>query len=208
MEESKDKHSDEETWDYSKVEEGKPLKYNVHTILQNISNEKVRKFAKSISIPFAVLLLNLDKNMNIGLTIRTAAAMGCSDVYIIGRKRYDARSVVGSQNYINIHKLPSIDAKTFFKENNLLPLVIEQGGVPIEKFSFKPMIRHSYSGGPKPVIMLGTEGTGIPKEWIEVGTCISIPQVGVIRSLNVSICASMIIYEYVKQWREVKESLI
>jgi tRNA G18 (ribose-2'-O)-methylase SpoU len=198
----------EEDWDYSKVEEGKPLKYNVHSLFQSLPNEMVRKYSKSSSIPFAVLMLNLEKNMNIGLTIRTAAAMGCSDVYIIGKKRYDARSVVGSQNYINIHKLPSIDAKTFFKENNLLPLVIEQGGTPLEEFSFKSMIRDSYSGGPKPIVMLGNEGMGVPKEWIEVGVCISISQAGLIRSLNVAICASMVIYEYTKQWREVRGSLI
>jgi tRNA G18 (ribose-2'-O)-methylase SpoU len=69
------------------------------------------------------------------------------------------------------------------------------------------MIRENFRGGPKTVILLGTEGTGIPKEWLDVGECISISQLGVIRSLNVSVCASMVIYEYTKQWREVAESL-
>jgi tRNA G18 (ribose-2'-O)-methylase SpoU len=198
----------EEDWDYSKIDEGRHLKYNVHSLLQSIPNEKVQRIAKMTSVPFGILMLNLDKNMNIGITIRTAAAMGCSDLYIVGRKKYDARSVVGAKNYINIHKLSTIDPETFFKENNLLPIVIEQGGVPLEKFSFKSMIRSVSTGGPKPVIILGTEGTGVPKEWMKIGQCISITQLGVIRSLNVSVCASMLIYEYTKQWKEVMDGLI
>ena len=191
-------------WDYSNIELENGLKYNVHTLFQDMSNEKVIKYSKKFSIPLAILLINLDGNMNIGMSIRSASILGCSDVYIIGKKKYDARSAVGAKNYINIHKIPEIDPETFFKENNLFPILVEQGGEALETFNFKTIIRQSEKDGLKPIILLGSESKGIPKEWMKVGPCVSISQLGIVRSMNVSIAASIVLYEFTKQWRELQ----
>ncbi len=181
---------------------GKPLLYNVHTLLQPIPNDHVKKLAKAQAIPLALLLFNLDGNMNVGMILRTAVVLGCSTVYLVGKKRYDPRSTVGAKNYITIHHVPSIDdPKLFFDSNNLQPILLEQGGEPLETFSFAPFLKESTTK--LPTIVLGCESTGIPPSWLEakLGPTISISQMGVLRSLNVSIAASIFLYEYVKQWR-------
>jgi tRNA G18 (ribose-2'-O)-methylase SpoU len=194
---------DSELWAVNPHSKGSPLKYNVHNVFQDMPNEKAQMIAKTLHIPFAILLFNLDGNMNIGMTVRTAVVMGCSDVYIIGKKKYDPRGAVGAKNYIHIHRFAEINPSTFFQENNLIPILIEQGGIPLEDFNFKPYIQQSELGF-KPIIVMGSEGTGIPSEWLELnlGPRITISQMGILRSLNVSIASSIVVYEYTKQWRK------
>ncbi len=181
---------------------GKPLLYNVHTVLQPISNDHVKELAKAQAIPLALLLFNLDGNMNVGMILRTAVVFGCSTVYLVGKKHYDARSTVGAKHYLTIHHIPSIDDPvTFFDTNNLQPILLEQGGEPLETFSFAPYIKQTKK---LPTIVLGCESKGIPSSWLsaKLGPVVSISQMGVLRSLNVSIAGSVILYEYMKQWRE------
>jgi tRNA (guanosine-2'-O-)-methyltransferase len=190
-------------WSEEPVGKGQILKYNVHTCLQDIPNQKVQTIAKQLSIPLAVLLLNLDGNMNIAMSIRSAVALGCSDIYIVGKRQYDSRGAVGAKNYITIHRYKEIHPAQFFQENKLLPILIEQAGTPIEEFTFKPYFEETMQGY-KPVIIMGSEGEGIPQEWLSLhlGPRVTIPQMGVLRSLNVSVACSIVLYEYMKQWRK------
>ena len=201
MDESQ-RSSEDDLWTEGPVGKGQILKYNVHNCFQEMPNDKVKIIAKKFQIPLAVMLLNLDGNMNIAVSIRTATAMGCSDVYIVGKRRYDARGTVGAKNYITIHRFAEIDPTAFFQEHKLLPILVEQGGTPLDEFSFKPYIEESETW--KPVIIMGSESHGIPQDWLHprLGPCITIPQMGILRSLNVSVASSMVLYEYTKQWRK------
>ena len=50
------------------------------------------------------------------------------------------------------------------------------------------------------VLLLGKEKEGIPVKFLHVvDVCVEIPQLGVIRSLNVHVSASLAIWEYTKQ---------
>ena len=53
---------------------------------------------------------------------------------------------------------------------------------------------------PKCIVLLGEEQRGVPVELINlVDTCVEIPQLGVLRSLNVHVSASLLIWEFTKQ---------
>ena len=191
-----------ELWDDSRLSEPSLLKYNVHAPLQELPTEKVQKFAKAAALPLALMLYNLNGDMNIGMSIRTAVILGCSDVYVVGRRKYDRRPEVGAKNYINIHRMKEVGPE-FFRENNLVPIVLEQGGQPLEEFSFKPYLPNKLEEGQKIVFLVGSESMGLPKAFMKSlgAPIISISQYGVMRSLNVSIAASIVLYEYSKQWR-------
>jgi len=148
------------------------------------------------------MLFNLDGNMNIAMSIRTAAVLGCSDVWVIGKRTYDARPEVGSKNYINVHKLNTINLSTFFEENGLTPILIEQGGESLEEMNFKPFMT-------RPVcFVMGSESHGIPDELLAMKyPRVSISQYGLVRSLNVSIAASIVMYEFLKQWRRYRKDI-
>lgn len=62
--------------------------------------------------------------------------------------------------------------------------------VSLEKFSFPK----------KCVLVLGKEKEGVPAELIQwLDYCVEIPQLGVVRSLNVHVCASIMLFEYTRQ---------
>jgi tRNA G18 (ribose-2'-O)-methylase SpoU len=192
-----------ESWDESQVEKPSNLKYNVHGPFQNMTTERVHQIAVATALPVTLMLFNVNGDLNIGMSIRTAAILGCSDVYVVGRRKYDRRSEVGAKNYIAIHRLPMVDA-AFFKENRLCPVLIEQGGTMLESFSFKSLLPGRLEPGYRVVFIVGSEADGLPVDFMKsLGPCpkISISQYGVMRSFNVSIAASIVLYEYSRQWR-------
>lgn len=189
-------------WDESRSAEPSLLKYNVHTPLQNLPVETVKTLSQKLALPLTLMMYNLHGDMNIGMSVRTAVIYGCSDVYIIGKKRYDRRPEVGAKNYIKLHRYASISA-SFFHENKLVPIFVEQGGTLLEDFSFKSYLPQSLEPGWKLCFVMGSESFGLSKDMLkEIGApVLTISQYGVMRSLNVSIATGILLYEYTKQWR-------
>lgn len=189
-------------WDETRMNEPTLLKYNVHTPLQSLPATTLQRISQATALPVTLMLYNLNGDMNIGMSIRTAVILGCSDVYVVGRKKYDRRPEVGAKNYIQIHRYQTIEP-TFFQENKLIPIFIEQGGAPLEEFSFKPYLPAKLEEEWKVVFVMGSESFGLPVSLLKAlnAPILSISQYGVMRSLNVSIAASIVLYEYSKQWR-------
>lgn len=190
-------------WDDSRLKESSLLKYNVHTPLQNLPVDKLKTISEKLSLPLGLMLFNLNGDMNVGMAIRTAVILGCSDVYVIGRRKYDRRPEVGAKNYIQIHRHQSIESN-FFADNKLLPILVEQGGTPLEAFSFKSYLPKAIPAGWKVVFVVGSESHGLPKQLLQAlhAPIVTISQYGILRSLNVAIAASILLYEYTRQWRE------
>lgn len=176
------------------------IKYNVHTCIQHLPVDQLKASSVKLCLPVHLMLFNLDGNMNIAMSVRSAAVLGCSDVWIVGRRKYDARPEVGAKNYIRVHKVDIVDPE-FFASKGLQPFMIEQGGTPLEEMNFKPCIR----GPTTPCFIMGSEGHGLPEEFIKVmkptAQTLTISQYGLVRSLNVSIAASIVMYEYLRQMR-------
>lgn len=191
----------DELWSESRMTEPSLLKYNVHTPLQGMPVEKIKKLSKGLALPLVLMMYNLNGDMNVGMSVRTAVIYGCSDIYIVGKKRYDRRPEVGAKNYIQFHRLQTIPS-SFFHENKLLPVFVEQGGVPLDEFSFKPYFPKTLDEGWKLCLVMGSESYGIPSDMIkEMGApVVTISQYGVMRSLNVSIATGIVLYEVTKQW--------
>lgn len=179
--------------------------YNVYKIIKKQPLEKLQSISKKLALPVHLMLMNLDGNANIAMSIRTATVLGCSDVWIVGKMKYDQRAAVGAKNFINIHKLDSLkNPMDFFKEKGIQPFIVEQGGQPLEDYSFKAFIG-------KPVcFILGAEKGGFKKEFLDEmcdAPKLTISQYGVMKCLNVSISASIVMYEFMKQWRNKRIDL-
>jgi hypothetical protein len=92
------------------------IKYNVHTPFQGFAPERCSEIADKLSIPVHLMLLNLDGNMNVAMSVRSAAVLGISDVWIVGRRKYDARPEVGAKHYVRVHKTGDLaDPMAFFE---------------------------------------------------------------------------------------------
>lgn len=193
--------NESDAWDESRMGEPTLLKYNVHTPLQGMPVEKVKALSEGLSLPLTLMMYNLNGDMNVGMCVRTAVIYGCSDMYIVGKKRYDRRPEVGAKNYIRFHRFPSITS-SFFHEHKLLPIFVEQGGTFLEDFSFKRYLPQTLEKGWKVCLVMGSESFGIPKEMLKEldAPILTISQYGVMRSLNVSVATGIVLYEFTKQW--------
>lgn len=178
--------------------------FNVHDKYKTLTVEELRDVCKNESLPFRVCALSVEGDLNTGMICRTASILGVEKIYIFGRRKFDRRSLVGAQNYLPIERVSGLDENgvlslKMFKElverDNLLPILVEQGGVDIRKIT-------EVISNKVPCLVFGNEASGIPKEFIDEGyICISIPQRGVLRSLNVAACGAIIIWEFAKFYR-------
>ena len=134
------------------------------------------------------------------MAIRSAALFGFSDVYIVGRRKRDKRGDVGACNYIKVHQVETINDE-YFKENKLMPIIVEQNGHPLEEFDFRPYFPKTISNEYKVAFIVGSEQEGVNIKLN--GPMITISQYGVMRSFNVAMASSIIMYEYTRQWRKL-----
>lgn len=186
------------------------IKYNVHDLFQRMDNDKVKKLSLKLSLPAVLVLFNVDGGINISMAIRSAALFGFSDVYIVGRRKRDKRGDVGACNYINVKQIPHIN-NDFFKENKLMPIILEQNGQPLEEFDFHPYFPKSNSSAFNGTTSNGTSFkvafiVGSEQEGVNIKIdcpIVTISQYGVMRSFNVAMASSIVMYEYTRQWRKM-----
>jgi len=177
------------------------IKYNVQNVFQRMDNDKVKNISLQMSLPAALILFNVDGGINISMAIRSAALFGFSDVYIVGRRKRDKRGDVGACNYIKVHQVDTINDK-YFEENNLMPIIVEQNGQPLEEFNFGPYFpKSTLCNIFKVAFIVGSEQEGVNIKL--TGPTITISQYGVMRSFNVAMASSIVMYEYTRQWRKL-----
>ena len=136
---------------------------------------------------------------NVGAIIRSADQFGASLVIIpdhrgtkdIENNEVIARSSAGSVAWVPVAQVTNlVRTVQLLKEEGFWVYGADAGGESIEKFSFTP----------KSVIIMGNEGSGIAKLLSEqCDSIISIPTMGKIDSLNVSVAAGVLLYEVYRQ---------
>jgi len=181
---------------------------NVHDHLKHLSVPELRRIQASEMNKFEVAFLNIEGDLNISVMIRSACLMGASRAHVMGRRKYDQRGTVGAQNYMTVERVDALDDSRrdfytstildYFQKHQLCPIFIEQGGMQLGNAFTESTIRDVILNKlddcyHTPVIVMGNESTGIPEDLIIASKLkipntmvISIPQVGVIRSFNVS----------------------
>ena len=174
--------------------------WNVRDDLKHLKKEEIQEIAKEATLPFAVLALNVTGELNIGMMMRTACLMGAELFIIYGHPKIDGRSTVGAHNWLNIKiidaRIPNSLDLNYTKlyptlaELNYTPIFFDTGGISINNLDMKSACLT------KPCLVFGNEGLGIPKEIIQDHTIVTIPQRGVLRSLNVSNAASIAIFQF------------
>ena len=195
---------------------------NIDNIHKSVDEVKIRNVSKKSHNNFDVMIFNFNGSLNVGNIMRIACIYGVDTFHILGRKMYDSRSCVGSDKLINlkINKsiikdmpdkacYPEIDYIKFseyLEENKISPIFIEQGGTSILDFNFNELQLDNN----KPVFIFGNETHGIDGKLLNYCKnlkgfkVLSIPQFGILKSLNVSNSASIILWEYFKSYEKRK----
>lgn len=133
--------------------------------------------------PFSIACMNFGIDFNIASVIRNANAFLASNVYVVGRRKWDRRGAVGSYHYLNMHYVKEVDELP--NEYTWVAVDNVEGAEPIESFEWPT----------NPLIILGQESVGISKDILDrCKKTVYIRQYGSVRSLNVA-CASAIIMQ-------------
>jgi tRNA G18 (ribose-2'-O)-methylase SpoU len=181
------------------------MSFNVHDHYKDLSVEDLKLISNATRLPYAVCLLNLEYDLNIGNCIRTAHIFGAERVFIFGRRRYDLRSTVGANHYTNIVKYDFDELtndevictqfENMVSEYSLYPLLIDKT-INSRDISDSHVYTKPYAK--TPCLVFGNENSGIPTCLTDKYLCFHIPQRGVIRSLNVASAAAVAMYEFSK----------
>jgi len=143
-----------------------------------------------------VCMEGVHKSHNLAAVVRTADAIGVSDVHAIWKsEEMEVRggSAAGSQNWIDVHNYSSTkDAIEVLKKQGMQVLVTNLSDTAVD---FREI---DYT---KPTaIILGQEKFGASDIALEMADQdIVIPMVGMVQSLNVSVACSVVLYEAQRQ---------
>jgi tRNA (guanosine-2'-O-)-methyltransferase len=143
-----------------------------------------------------VCMEGVHKSHNLAAVVRTADAIGVSDVHAIWKsEEMEVRggSAAGSQNWIDVHNYSNTkDAIDKLKQQGMQVLVTNLSDTAVD---FREI---DYT---KPTaIILGQEKFGASDVALEMADQdIVIPMVGMVQSLNVSVACSVVLYEAQRQ---------
>lgn len=178
---------------------------NVHNQYKSLTVDELKEVQRSETFPFAVCLLSVTGDLNIGVAIRSALLHGAQKAIVYGRRKFDNRSLVGAQNYIDIERIEGFDDEgnlcplkwqQYLDLYNYYPVYCETGGIELQNARWNNIINSADDYNCIPLLIFGAEGTGIPESFImNYDIKISIPQRGVLRSFNVSAAMSMICWD-------------
>jgi tRNA G18 (ribose-2'-O)-methylase SpoU len=138
-----------------------------------------------------VLIVNILYDNNAGNIVRSANAFGVKEIILYGHKKFDRRASVGTEFYSHFRNLKYVeDLKTVFEEYDLVVAVENvKEAEPLESFKWQK--------DKNTLLVFGQESSGIPQEILSRSHYkIQIEQIGSVRSLNVSVAAGIVMYDY------------
>jgi len=142
---------------------------------------------------FVIVLDNLKPSFNIGKIFRSGDAFGARAVHLIGTDYFDVKSAKGSFKWLPAHFHATFDEcyEQLIAEGYTLFVLEPDAPQPLHKMELPQ----------KSAFVFGHEEHGISfdKNSYQGIETIKVPQVGRVESLNVSIAASIVMYEYLRQ---------
>jgi len=151
-------------------------------------------------IQLSVVATLVDKLPNLAGLCRTCEMFHASSLVVADRSAFSGSAQFTSISLHAEHWLPIAEVRP----DHLEAYLAEQRRrgfqvVAVEQTSTSTSLPQ-FVWPEKAVLLLGKEKEGIPAEYLRmVDTCVEIPQLGVIRSLNVHVSAAIMLYDCVRQ---------
>lgn len=143
--------------------------------------------------PFHVAIENWQHDRNIGGVVRNANAFLASEVHIVGRRRWNRRGAMVTEQYQHLrHHATIADLASYSHEHHLTIVGIDniEGSVPIET---TPLPRDA-------ILLFGQEGPGLSPEASKIADLVcSIEMFGSTRSINASVASGIAMHAWIRQ---------
>lgn len=146
-----------------------------------------------------MLVYNIGKKKNFGDILRSAAAFGVKEVFVVGAKKLSTFGNQGTQRYCKFRHFDTLEeAKSELKTRGITLVGIEIADKAL------PVQSHPFSG--PTCFMSGNEGTGMNEQQLEAcDSFVFIPQYsGATASLNVA-TATGIVFHHFALWAGKEE---
>jgi tRNA G18 (ribose-2'-O)-methylase SpoU len=139
-------------------------------------------------LPLALAAVSFSYNLNLGVLIRSAEAAGAAEVLLVGRDFFHRAAAMGADRWLELRTFETTGEMVAHARARGYQLVAVQQSPGAERFD-----RADYP--PRPCLMLGSEGPGLPPELCaQADLVVEIPQRGEIDSLNVTAAAAIVLW--------------
>jgi tRNA (guanosine-2'-O-)-methyltransferase len=160
--------------------------------------EKLLRVLKNRQSNLTVVMENVQDPHNISAVMRTCDAVGIQDLYILNTKiprheKFGAKSSSSAAKWLTLHQFENIEECFFDLRKNyetILTTHLASDAVSLYDINFTKSI----------ALVFGNEHDGVSEQVRNLadGNFI-IPQMGIIRSLNISVACAVSIYEALRQ---------
>ncbi len=176
------------------------MKYRRKLKVEELNRISIEEFQDAKKIPLIVVLDNVRSQNNIGSVFRTSDAFRVEEIFLCG--------ITATPPNVEIHKTAlgaedsvkwryfeeTLSAVEELKAEGYTVFSIEQAENSISLESIKLDKNKKYA------VILGHEVHGVQQSVIDASDgCIEIPQYGTKHSLNVSVTAGIVIWDFFKQ---------
>lgn len=158
------------------------------------------EYKESLKTPLTVVLDHVRSLNNVGSVFRTADAFRLESVYLCGITATPPhpeihKTALGAEDTVDwLYFENTLDAVNTLKEQGYVLCAIEQaeGSVLLNELKLDPDKKYA--------LILGHEVKGVQQEVVDqCDFCVEIPQYGTKHSLNVSVAAGIVIWDFFKQ---------
>lgn len=165
--------------------------------LEELGRISVEEFKESDKIPVVVILDNIRSMHNIGSVFRTSDAFLIEKVYLCGitatpPNKEIRKTALGATESVDWEYVQEINELVpRLKSDGFKILSIEQteGSTNLSDFQLNPNDKYA--------VIFGNEVDGVQQSVINQSDfCLEIPQGGTKHSLNVSVCAGIVLWEF------------
>jgi len=161
----------------------------------------VEAFRKAEKMPLTVVLDNVRSFHNVGAVFRTADAYRVEHIVLCGMTAQPPapeihKTALGAEEAVDwTYEADTLEAVRRLQDEGYRVFAIEQahGSTPLQKLDELILPAE----GKKYAIVLGHEVKGVQQEVVDAADgCIELPQFGTKHSLNVSVTAGIVIWEF------------
>lgn len=163
---------------------------NVIDYLKELSVEEVKEYCQRHLMPVRVAMMHVNGDFNFSQIVRTSNFFGVEAVHYWGKKKWDRRGAVGTQNYTDIHF--HVDEMEMLQQfvNNGYKLFALENNIDYHMRSLYDVDWQTVLNK-KVVVLVGEESEGLSNRVLDFvlqnnGVICNIPCAGSVRSLNVA----------------------
>lgn len=166
--------------------------------LKNIELNRlsVDEFRKAQKLPIVAVLDNVRSMLNVGSVFRTSDAFKLDRIYLCGitakpPHRDITKTAIGAEQSVAwVHKPTTVETVKELKQEGYTIYGVEQTDTSVSLNQF------DFTSNEKRCFIFGNEVDGVDQEVVQLcDHLIEIPQMGTKHSLNISVCAGVVLWE-------------